>query len=346
MMTRMRRILLYPFSLLYGLVIDVRNYLYDKGFFLSAQFPVPVVCIGNITVGGTGKTPHVEYFIRWLTGSCRPGLISRGYRRKSKGTVIATGAEGPDQLGDEPFQVFSKFPKIRLVIDGHRRRGINQLLRQWPDTTVVLMDDGFQHRSVRPTISIVLIDYNRLPWEDCLLPAGNLREHPVALNRAWSVLVTKTPYQINKEEQAKIRISIARYTKAPVYFTTFRYGLPEPLFGGGETSKTVYSPGLAFSGLAYPQPFVNHLEQCYNGIRHVEYADHYVYTVHDMERMGRLTDGKILTTEKDAVKVKQLELPDELKCRLYFVPIEVEFLDEEDIFREQFSQLFSLDCFE
>lgn len=338
------RILLYPLSLLYGLVTTFRNFMYDNGLFPSTRFQVPVVCVGNITVGGTGKTPHVEYLLRWLQKNWQVGLISRGYRRKSKGLVVAREGLGPDQLGDEPFQIFTKFPDTRLVLDGHRRRGISELLSRWPDTSVVLMDDGFQHRNVHPIASIVLLDYNRLPWDDCLLPAGNLREHPQALNRAWAVVVTKTPCLINQEEKAKIKTLIANYTSSMVYFTAFRYGLPQPLFGVRETDKVAPNPGLAFSGLAYSKPFVDHLNHNYQGLRHIEFADHYPYTLQDVLRLGRLTSGDILTTEKDAVKVKQLKLSDELKDRLYYIPVEVEFLGEEDDFRNQFNQLFSRDC--
>lgn len=341
-----RVILLFPFSILYGLIIAIRNLLYNRGVFRTQSFRVPIVCIGNISVGGTGKTPHVEYLLRRAGGNVRIGLISRGYRRKSSGLLLARPGDGADVLGDEPCQILTQFPQLRLAVDGNRRRGIEALLNEWPDTELIVMDDGFQHRAVRPNLAVVLVDFSQLPWNDYMLPAGNLRDQRHSLRRADLVVVTKTPDGVSIADKQMICQGLSAYFSGKVLFSGLSYGEPVSVFPA--ESKGLNSSGIAFSGLANPAPFVARLGTCFPGYSHHDFPDHYHYSVSDVARLASLNpDGCLITTAKDAVKLRQLPLEKALKEKLFYIPVEVVFHHEDGaVLLREVSRLLSRDCFE
>ena len=222
--TKFRR-LLFPFSFFYRIGVNIRNVFYDWGIFKSARYPIPVICIGNITVGGTGKTPHTEYLIELLQHDYKIAVISRGYKRKSKGFVLATTESRVSDIGDEPFQIKRKYPNVIVAVDGNRRRAIERLLNH-PDVrlrpSIILLDDAFQHRSVSPTLSILLIDNNRMIYEDSLLPTGNLREPAHATSRANIVIVTKCPSDIKPIDMRVISKHLNLYPYQSLFFTKIR----------------------------------------------------------------------------------------------------------------------------
>ena len=213
---------LYPVSWIYGAVVTVRNKLFDWGFLRSKSFDVPVICIGNLSVGGTGKTPHTEYLIKLLRNSYHVAVLSRGYKRHSRGYVLATSQSTAHSIGDEPYQMYTKFPSVTLAVDENRCHGIEQLLAiKEPPIEVVLLDDAFQHRYVKPGLSILLTDYHRLFCDDTLLPAGRLRESVNGKNRAQIVIVTKCPQDIKPIDYNIITKRLNLYPYQQLYFSSF-----------------------------------------------------------------------------------------------------------------------------
>lgn len=222
---------LYPVSWIYGAVVTVRNKLFDWGFLRSKSFDVPVICIGNLSVGGTGKTPHTEYLIKLLRNSYHVAVLSRGYKRHSRGYVLATSQSTARSIGDEPYQMYTKFPSVTQAVDENRCHGIEQLLAiKEPSVEVVLLDDAFQHRYVKPGLSILLTDYHRLFCDDTLLPAGRLRESVNGKNRAQIVIVTKCPQDIKPIDYNIITKRLNLYPYQQLYFSSFRYGNLQPVF--------------------------------------------------------------------------------------------------------------------
>jgi tetraacyldisaccharide 4'-kinase len=225
-----RNILLYPFSLIYGAITGIRNFLYNTSILPRHEFRIPVICVGNITVGGTGKTPHTEYLIELLSKSFRIATLSRGYMRKSRGFRIASPSCDVSEIGDEPMQIYRKFPEVTVAVDRNRLNGVNEILREKPDTEVILLDDGFQHRSLTPGFSILLTDFNRLMINDHLLPYGRLRESVENMNRADIIIITKSPLKISPIQRRIIVKEISKAAYQNLYFTSFEYKDPLPVF--------------------------------------------------------------------------------------------------------------------
>lgn len=229
-MIHLKNILLYPLSLLYGLITGIRNFLYDTGILPSVEFPFPVICVGNITVGGTGKTPHTEYIAELLRKDYKVATLSRGYKRKTRDFRIATSEALVSEIGDEPMQIFRNFPDVLVTVDRNRVHGVNTILEEFPETEVIILDDGFQHRRITPGFSILLSDFERLIVRDHMLPYGNLRESKDNMRRADMILITKTPENISPIQR---RIIVKEIDKSPyqnLYFTSFRYKPPVPVF--------------------------------------------------------------------------------------------------------------------
>ena len=229
-MKRKGNILLYPLSLIYGAITSFRNFLYNSSVLKSVEFDIPVICVGNITVGGTGKTPHCEYIINLLHCEFRVAFLSRGYKRKSKGFVIAEDHMNASDIGDEAFQIFRKFPGITVAVDSDRTRGIRLILEKNPKTQVIILDDGFQHRKVTPGFTVLLTDYSRLMIHDHMLPYGDLRESASNMSRADIILITKAPPDITPIQR---RIIVKDMNKAPwqnLYFTSVVQLEPQPVF--------------------------------------------------------------------------------------------------------------------
>ena len=235
-----RSILLYPFSILYRIVTDIRNLLYNTGIFQSEEFDLPVICIGNITVGGTGKTPHAEYLIDLLRKDFKVALLSRGYKRRSKGFRIVSHSSSVAETGDEPLQVFLKFPDILVAVDRDRANGIRTIMKEHPETEVIILDDGFQHRKVKAGLSILLIDFNRLITRDYLMPYGNLRENRNNRKRADVIVVSKVPETSSGSDMEKITREVQSKERQKLFFTSILYMDLIPLFKSSAPEK----PGL------------------------------------------------------------------------------------------------------
>ncbi len=327
--TILRKLLL-PFSLVYGGVVYIRNKFYDWGIFKSQSFDIPVICVGNITVGGTGKTPHTEYLIWLYENSCKLAVLSRGYGRKTKGFRWVNVSDTAETVGDEPLQMKQKFPHITFAVDEKRARGIAKLQKDGYD--LVILDDAFQHRAVRPTQSIVLLDYNRLPHKDFYLPTGNLRDGRYALKRTDIVLITKCPDSLSEEE--KQRIIAQNRIQTPCFFTTFKYG-EIMAFNGKKTLQTLQNSNIVLvTGIANPKPLCEYLEQQGANVKHLAYTDHYHFTEKDVQKIKAeweqlSKDTILLTTEKDKVKLQPLlETVPDLFVRSFYIPITVTFQDE------------------
>ena len=324
---------LWPLSQIYGFVVGVRNQLFNLKILKQTSFDIPVITIGNITVGGTGKTPHIEYLIKLLGNNFKIAVLSRGYQRKTKGFLLATRSSKACEIGDEPRQLKQKFPQIRLAVCKNRVEGIRKLVTAFPDLHAVLLDDGYQHRYVKPGLSILLIDYNQPIFNDRLLPYGNLRERESEIRRAQIVIVTKTPERIKPIEKKIFIKDLHLYPYQFLYFTTFSYSNPVPLFKHAVQQKIDYEhlkkhhfSIILVTGIANSHPLTSFLKKYTAKIDHIRYSDHHYYSVKDFESITRrfMKTGSrhkiILTTEKDAVKIKELKPKDDnLKRNLFYI---------------------------
>lgn len=331
--------ILLPISKLYEMGVELRNRLFDWGILKQQSFDIPIVVVGNIAVGGTGKTPHTEYIIHELKKRYNIGIISRGYKRKTKGFVIATKYSKPHDIGDEPYQMYHKFEgEIPVAVCENRRFGISELLRLEKNINLIILDDAFQHRYVKPSTAILLTEFSRPLFYDSMLPLGNLREPIHALNRADIVVVTKCPNQIKPMEYRIFNNKLKTFPYQQVFFSKYSYGQLVPLFPN-ETSYIPYLDWLnsddvifAISGIGNPRPFVKFLKSHQAKVKITTFADHHDFTKNDLDfiyKRFKSFDAErkyIITTEKDAVRLINNQLfPNELKQYIYYLPISVEF---------------------
>lgn len=336
-----------PLSWVYGRGVQLRNLGFEWGLLKQTSYEVPVICVGNITIGGTGKTPHTEMLLRMLMPEHRVAVLSRGYKRKSRGFRLADSKTPMREIGDEPWQMKQKFPQAIVAVDTNRRRGIRQLLtaEATRDVDVILLDDAYQHRYVHPGLNILLTDYHRLITDDTLLPAGRLREPVSAKERANVVIVTKCPYDLKPMDYRVIREALDLKPYQSLFFSTFRYGSLRRLFGdtAGQTEElTPDTHVLLLTGIASPQQMLLDLHRSTRHITPIPFADHHEFTPHDIERIEQaFTDLQgskrlIITTEKDASRLLLVDnLSPIVRRHIYVLPIEVEFLrDESDDFRQ------------
>ena len=337
-----------PFAFLYGLGVCFRNWLFDAGLLRSERFPLPVICIGNIAVGGTGKTPHTEYLIRLLKERYRIAVLSRGYKRKTSGFLLATDQSRCEEIGDEPYQMKRKFPDIQVAVDADRRRGIRQLLALPPDERpeVILLDDAFQHRYVCPSLRILLTDNHRLYTHDQLLPMGRLRESAQGARRADIIVVTKCDSKINPMEVQLLKRELTLSPWQALFVSTIAYGDVEPLFPDEAPTLTWDAIAsekavLLVSGIASPASFEQAVRTYTDRLITLAFPDHHAFTPADIQKIQRRFDQLdassriMITTEKDAARLRELTfLPRAWRNRLYVLPIRVEFpLDGEERFR-------------
>ena len=332
-----------PLSWLYGAAVHVRNKLFDRGILRSRSFGVPTICIGNLAVGGTGKTPHTEYLIRMLTqAGLHVAVLSRGYKRKSKGYILANDSHSAKQIGDEPYQMKSKYPHIRVAVDEDRAHGIRKLLQEsQPKIDVILLDDAFQHRKVKAGLNILLTDYSRLWCDDTLLPAGNLREPTEGKNRAQIVIVTKCPPDIKPIDFNIIGKRLCLYPYQQLYFSGLRYGQLIPVFPmQADCNSTFALKGdeqvLLVTGIASPAPLLREVETRAASVQLLEFGDHHDFSRKDLQAIDRefrrMTGPHklIITTEKDGARLKNHPaLPEALKPHLYMLPVEIEILQNQ-----------------
>ncbi|WP_317167023.1 tetraacyldisaccharide 4'-kinase [Spirosoma endbachense] len=328
-------ILLLPFSRIYGLITDIRNWLYDRKLYSSYESSSCVIAVGNLTVGGTGKTPMIEYLIkRHLTPDSilRPEVatLSRGYGRRTKGFRIATDLDTAETIGDEPLQLYRKFKhRVRIFVGEQRAEAIRQILETYPETKQILLDDAFQHRAVRPNLNLMLSEYSRPFYNDHPFPAGRLRERRHGAQRADAVIVTKCPDSLSAAEQAKIGANIRSYIRegTPLFFAGLQYGQPIS-FADNKPVSSLQSVVLV-SGLANAVPLEGYVQQTFSMKKHHRFADHYAYSRTDLDQLFDTLspDDSLLTTEKDWVKIDALLTADERRqLPLYYIPVEMAFL--------------------
>ena len=339
-------ILLLPFAFVYGLITDLRNYLYNRGWLKSTRFDVYTINVGNLAVGGTGKTPHVAYLIQLLKQEFSVATLSRGYGRRTKGFLLADEDTSAASLGDEPMLFYRRFrPQVSVAVGEQRALAIPQLLYEKPGTQVVLLDDAFQHRSVHPHLNLLLTDYSRMFTRDRPFPSGRLRERRSGARRADVVIVTKCPADLSAVEQKRCTEEINRYTalNTPVYFSGIRYGEPVPFFADQEVRMT--GELILVSGIANSAPFEEYAREHFRVMEHCEFRDHHRFSEKDIRRIGQIGEnpglktptqnrpaGKVcvLTTEKDFVKLLSLPLKTWAKALdFFYLPIDIYFLAHE-----------------
>lgn len=327
------RFLLFPIAIIYDLVTRIRNYFFDIGVFKSTSFKIPIIAVGNLSVGGTGKTPQIEYLIRLLKDTYKIAVLSRGYKRKTAGFVLLNSNHTAVDVGDEPLQYFKKFSTIDIAVDANRVNGIQQLIVQ-KSSEIVLLDDAFQHRKVNANFYILLTKYNDLYVDDFLLPTGNLRESKSGAKRANVILVTKCPENLSENEQQNIVAKINPNKNQHVFFTTISYA--ENLKGSCEIllSELPDYEILLITGIANPKPLLAFLSEINIVFKHLKFADHHEFSAAEIKTIKqeyqqiKSTKKLILTTEKDFVRLsEQLEELSYLEIKTRFLKNAVSFDD-------------------
>ncbi|PKO98372.1 MAG: tetraacyldisaccharide 4'-kinase [Bacteroidetes bacterium HGW-Bacteroidetes-8] len=324
------RVALFP----YYLTLKIRHYLYDNGIFKSFKFDVPIISIGNISAGGTGKTPHTEFIVRELLENYKVAVLSRGYGRRSKGFQFVETTDNATEAGDEPLQIKMKFPGVTVAVDGDRVRGINTLMQMEHQSRpeVIVMDDAFQHRRVIPGLSLLLVDFRYPPQEDNLLPVGRLRDLPEQMKRADAIIVTKCPPELSDQEIFMWRNQLMVMPHQKLLFSAIQYGEPLAIFEEGDKRYTYSNFAILLTAIANPKPLEYHLLNRYKIIKKVHYRDHHYFTKYDASRINSLVKkypkAVIFTTEKDSQRLKGLtRLNSETRKRIFSLPIEVAILN-------------------
>ncbi len=336
-----------PLSWLYGLGVGFRNFLFDVGVLKQRAYKVPIISVGNITVGGTGKTPHVEYLVKLFQGKAHTAVLSRGYKRKSRGFLLATKDTPMRDIGDEPYQMKQKFPNVEVAVDGKRIRGIEKLTGDdmKHEVDIILLDDAFQHRYVKPGINILLVDYHRLIIYDKLLPAGRLREPLKGKNRADIVIVTKCPKDLKPMEYRVITKAMNLFPYQQLYFTTLGYEPLKPVFGKPknqiELNELKSYHVLLLTGIASPDQMILDLSPLTSQLTPLTFPDHHSFRKKDIrllnEKFAEMPSPKlIITTEKDAARLKGVDgLSEDVRQNIYALPVKIIFMqDQEKTFNE------------
>ena len=337
---------LLPLSWIYGSIVRLRNWLFDIGLKKSRAFSLPIISVGNITVGGSGKTPHVEYLIRLLQDKMKVAVLSRGYKRKTRGFVLANENTTMPEIGDEPFQMHQKFPNIYVAVDAKRVRGIETLQseEETKDVDVVLLDDAFQHRYVKPGINILLVDYHRLIIYDKMLPAGRLREPLSGKSRADIVIITKCPKDLKPMEFRVLTKAMDLYPFQKLYFTCIDYDTPKGVFNDKQIALDELKDYnvLLLTGIASPKQMEHDLKPMVKELHSLSFGDHHRFKGKDIDRINETFESLpepriIITTEKDAVRLREADgFYESVKEGMYELPIKVSFmLDQEEIFNEK-----------
>ena len=322
------RKLLFPFSVVYDAVTQLRNIAFDQSWKEQISFDIPIICVGNLSVGGTGKTPQIEYLIRLLEPQFRVVTLSRGYKRKTTGFYLADKTSRMEDIGDEPYQYFTKFKDIYVAVDTDRVNGVRQIMKKLPQTEVVLLDDAYQHRHIKAGFTILLTKYNDLYMDDLLLPAGNLRESKKGASRADVIIVTKCPPNLSSDAQEKIANKLSILKHQQLFFTSISYdkyiynGI-EPI----ELQEIDREAFIAVAGIAKPHYFYDHLK--ISRTKTITFPDHHHFSETDIQKIILKANGKkIITTEKDFMRLKGKIHPDQL----YYLPIETTFINDHSLF--------------
>lgn len=330
------RLILLPVSIIYGIMVYTRNYLYDKNFFKSVKFNFPIICVGNLVMGGTGKSTMIEYLAASLLPVYNVATLSRGYKRRTRGYILANANTSALEIGDEPMQFHLKFPSLSVAVGEQRIIAVPHILQDRPQTEVILLDDAFQHREIRAGLNIVLTQYGDLYTHDFFLPSGDLRDQRSSVKRADTIIVTKCPSSLTIEEKNKIEKELNLPDKTAIYFTTLEYGIPYHICTSNQHQRPITNQDeiLLVSGIANPAPLKDYLEKNSAAYDHLNFSDHHIFSLDDLKEITKRfekinnTQKMILTTEKDAVRL--IKYQDVLKQMPFFVlPIQCRFLFEE-----------------
>ena len=329
------RILLFPFSLVYALIIMIRNWCFDKNILSSASFNLPVICIGNLVVGGTGKSPMVEFLIKNLNDDFSIAVLSRGYKRKTRGYALADEASTALDIGDEPMQFHIKFPDVVVAVGEERIVAIPQLLHDRPGTKVIILDDAFQHRSVKAGLNILLTDYSNLFTRDWFLPTGDLRDEKKSYRRSDIIVVTKCKEDLSSQERLELIREIDPIARQSIFFSTIEYGTAYHIISKSQYVVNEKTEVLLVTGIANPEQLKQYLLNRSKTYYEIAYNDHYIFTIDDLndivKRFNNIKAANkiILTTEKDAVRLTKFQ--QELSgLPFYVIPIEPKFLFDEE----------------
>lgn len=342
------RILLLPLSYIYGTIVWLRNKLFDFGVLSSIEFDTPIISIGNLSVGGTGKTPHIEYLIKLLKSQFYIATLSRGYGRKTSGFLLSDINSTSAHIGDEPTQIKKKFPRLKVAVDENRVRGIKKLKELFPSLQTILLDDAFQHRAVKPGISILLSDFNHLYTKDYIMPSGRLREFARGAKRADIIVVTKCPEILLPIERKRIVDELQPLPYQHVYFSFIKYGdfIPMYLKSNLFTKDFYFERNytiLLLTGIANSGALTYYLGRKVKNIIHQKFSDHHQFNINDIEKLKNkfdsiATENKIiLTTEKDAMRLRDEKFSTYLEnLPIFYIPIEIDFHNKDkELFNEQ-----------
>ena len=325
------RLIFFPFAILYTIITSVRNSLFNLKFYKSKKFKIPLIGVGNLSTGGTGKTPMVEYIFKVFSKEFKLALLSRGFKRSTKGYVKANKDSNSSNIGDEPFQIFSKFKNIDVAVDENRVRGVLNLLKHSKNLQSIVLDDCFQHRSVSLKLNILLTTYESPYYKDFILPIGNLRELRAGYKRADVIIVTKCPKDLLEEEMKKTREDVSLKSHQNLFFTSIKYN--NFLLGESEININDLSDSkvLLVTGIANDKEIVNYLSYKNIQFDKISFSDHYKYSLKDIKKIELdFSDRIIITTEKDYQKIKLIDK----KNKWYYLQMETYFLDNEDLFKK------------
>jgi len=333
-LNEMLKFLLAPASWLYKMAVLFRHQLFDWGILHSERFDIPIICIGNITVGGTGKTPLAEMIVGYMSQSHRVALLSRGYGRRTKGYREVAVTDRYRDVGDEPLQIKRKFPDILVAVCERRAEGVRRICADHPEVDLIVMDDGFQHRYVEAKINVVLIDATRPVQDDRMLPLGTLRDVPSQLHRANYFIVTKCPEEMNALDRRIMRKVLLEAAYQSIYFTRMEAFRPQPVFDDAPAGG--FDPGtevVLMSGIGNPAQFARTAGELYRVVGELRFDDHHVYRVKDLRLLQRELaqhpGAMVLLTEKDAVKLAGRDkVPADLRSRMFYQPVNIAFIDD------------------
>lgn len=347
--------LLYPFSLIYGSVAAFRRWLYRKGVLCAYQAPIPTIGVGNLSVGGTGKTPHVEYIIRLLPEHFNIATLSRGYKRKTKGFVLANDIDpkelSAEMIGDEPLQFFTKFPHVKVAVDENRTEGIQQLLQRFPDLQCIILDDCYQHLKIKkPDLNILITEYAAPYALDYPLPAGRLREFRSAARYADIVIVSKCPENLTEQQRADMTKLLKLQDYQHLFFTAMRYGELAALNECGRKQQiTPQTEVVLLTAIAHPEPLIEYLSEKFKIIHHYHFPDHHYFSEKEIEEIKKtyfsegIQNRIVVTTEKDSMRLiygRIMKQSDAIP--LFSLPVEPYFLHHNSHDADFFSLLIPL----
>lgn len=329
----MRDLFLRIAAFFYGVAIKFRHWLFDVNILHSEKFDIPIICVGNITVGGTGKTPTVEMLVEHYSEENNVVVLSRGYGRRTKGYRVVETDDSYRDVGDEPLQIKRKFPNVTVVVCEKRAFAIRRIQEEFPETDLVIMDDGFQHRYVEPLVNIIIVDANRPVERDHLLPHGQLRDTLSSLNRAHYFIVAKCPDDMKPIQMRVWRMMLVQKPSQEIFFSRMQSASPCPVFADVEGTVEHKAKVIAMSGIGDNEAFNKGLETRYTVIEKLNFDDHYAYRLSDVKNLVRLLaqhpEAVIMTTEKDAVKLaKSSAIPQELRQKLFYEKISLRFVGD------------------